>query len=363
MKLRWLPWIFLAVLICRLSCAADAPPLRIGIHEKPPYATKNASGEWDGLGVELWKNIAARAQLRFEFVEMPFEQILPAIAGGRLDAAVGEFPVTAESEQSVRFTQSYLTSSGGVALQQKIRHIDWRQMAGEFFNPTLALVFLAILGGMLLVSFLIWVLERHHHVGHFRGGLSGFGAALWFSASTVTGVGYGDTTPSTFGGRIISFVWMLMGVLLVAGFTATVASSMSAARIADAGKLKDLADVRHYSCGVMTGSLSQEILIRDGVPSTAFETFEEAFAALAAGKIETVVGDQISLRYFAKQWAQRLPPIHFTVSSVSSEILFIGIPVRPGLPEYRAINLALLRTISTESWRGALRRWLGERAG
>ena len=363
MKRCWLTGIFFALIFCRLAGAADSPPLKVGIHDKPPYATKNATGEWDGLGVELWKKVAERAGVRFEFIELPYEQIMPAIADGKLDAAVGEMTITADGERTVRFTQPYLISSAGAAMHPTVSGLAWRQIAGEFFNRTLALVLLGILAGMFLVSLLIWALERHHQVGHFRGGLSGFGAALWFSASTVTGVGYGDTTPATLAGRLISFVWMLMGVLLVAGFTATVASSMSAAREADLGgsRVKELGDLRHYSCGVMRGSLTQQIFVRDGVWAKDFETFEEAFQALADGKIETVVGDRICLRYFVKQYRQRTPPIRFTVSSVSTENIFIGIPTKPDLPEYHAINLALLQTINTSEWQGMLRRWLGER--
>ena len=360
-KGHWIAGILLVLTMCHVAGAADSPPMRIGIHEKPPYATRNAKGEWDGLGVQLWKDIAEIARLRFEFVEMPFEQILPAIGEGRLDAAVGEFTITADGEQAVRFTQPYLISSAGAAMHTKIWRIDWKQIAGEFISWPLALVLLAILAGIFLVSFCLWVIERHHQVGHFRGGLQGFGSALWFSASTVTGVGYGDKIPATFIGRMISFVWMLMGVLLVAGFTATVASSMSAARISDSGRnVEQLGDLRHYSCGVMRGSFTEQILIRDGIDCATFETYEEAFQALNNDRIETVIGDKICLRYYVKQWAQRKPPVHFVVSSVTNENIFIGIPVRPGLPEYHEINMALLRTIYTEAWQGALRRWLGE---
>ena len=180
----------------------------------------------------------------------------------------------------------------------------------------------------------------------------------------MTGVGYGDKIPATFFGRIISFVWMLAGVLLVAGFTATVAASLSAASLANltGQRVKELGDLRHFSCGVIRGSLTQQIFIRDGVGFRDYETFNEAFQALADGKIEAVVGDKICLRYLVKQWAQRTPPVHLIISSVTNENIFIGIPTRPGLPEYHAINLAVLQTISTMSWQATLGRWLGERA-
>ena len=363
MKLRWLAGILAALLLCRPVCAEEKPPLRVGIHDIVPYATKNADGEWDGLGVELWKKIVASTGLRFVFVEMPFEQILPALAEGKLDVAVGEMAITAEREEAVRFTQPYLTSSAGAAMHPKAASMDWRKFADNFFSRTLALVLLGILAGMILVSLLIWALERHHDVGHFRGGLEGFGSALWFSASTVTGVGYGDKIPGTFFGRIISFVWMLAGVLLLAGFTATVAASLSAASLANLNgpRVKELGDLRHFSCGVIRGSLTQQIFTGDGVGFRDYETFDEAFQALADGQIESVVGDKICLRYLVKQWAQRTPPVHLVISSVTNENVFIGIPTRPGLPEYHAINLAVLEAISTMSWQATLRRWLGER--
>jgi len=364
MKLRWLAGILVALMICPVADAEEKPPLRIGIHEMAPYATRNADGAWDGLGVELWKNIAATTGVRFVFVEMPFEQILPAVADGKLDAAVGEMTVTAERERAVRFTQPYLISSAGAAMYPQVANADWKTILGDFFNWTLAFVLLGILAGMVLVSLLIWAIEHQHDAGHFRGGLTGFGSALWFSASTVTGVGYGDKIPASFAGRVISFVWMLMGVLLVAGLTATVTANMSAARVANLNgpRVKELGDLRHFSCGVMRGSLTQQILIRDGVGFRDYETFGEAFQALADGKIEAVVGDKTCLRYLVRQWKQRTPPVHFSTSSVTNENVFMGIPTRPGLPEYHEINLAVLQAISTASWHATISRWLGERA-
>ncbi len=354
-------WLFLLACLFSLCAAAavDDPVLKIGLHEKPPYAIKNATGEWDGLGVALWKDIAARANLRYQLVEMPFEQLLPAVAEGRIDAALGELGVSAAWESSVRFTQPYLISSSGVALREKSWTIDWFDILGQFFNWTLAMVLLAILAGMLLVSFVIWMLERHHHVGHFRGGVKGFGSALWFAAVTMTGVGYGDKTPATLLGRTVSFIWMLIGVLLVASFTATVASSMAAARLTDA--LRSPGDLRRYACGVMTGSTTEKILIRDGIRFTKFETFEDAFAAVADGRIEAVLGDKISLRYVAGKLLEENPPVRLSISQFNLADEFIAIPVRPGLPQYEQINLALLQTTSSDTWQAVLKRWLGPR--
>jgi voltage-gated potassium channel len=51
-----------------------------------------------------------------------------------------------------------------------------------------------------------------------------FGDALWWSASTVTTVGYGDQFPVTTAGRMLAIVVMLCGIALIGVVTATFAS-------------------------------------------------------------------------------------------------------------------------------------------
>ncbi|WP_228061344.1 potassium channel family protein [[Phormidium] sp. LEGE 05292] len=48
--------------------------------------------------------------------------------------------------------------------------------------------------------------------------------ALWWSIVTLTTVGYGDITPTTFGGRLIAIVNMFCSIGILATFSATIAS-------------------------------------------------------------------------------------------------------------------------------------------
>ena len=349
-------------ILCVLSstvgrCEEPKKILRVGIHEKPPYATKNEAGEWSGIGVDLWNSISLETGLRFEFVETPYQDILPNIASGKLDAAVGEIEVTTESEKIIDFTQPYLMSSIGIALQNRAWHPDWIGIAKEFFNWSLVQVLLAITAGMFVVSALIWAFERNHKTGHFKGGVKGFGSALWFAAVTMTTVGYGDKTPSTLAGRLVSFLWMLIGVLLVASFTAAVAASVAAARVNE--MVTRPSDLYRVSCGVMADSVPQQYLRKQGIPSRSFPSVEAALQALSNGEIEAVVADRISLRYLAATMGRDNPGIHFRVSPVSFQNVFIAVPVHSKLPEFEDINVALLSTTSSEKWQDTLRHWLG----
>lgn len=51
-----------------------------------------------------------------------------------------------------------------------------------------------------------------------------FGDALWWSATTVTTVGYGDRYPVTTGGRLVAVGLMVIGIAVVGALTAAVAA-------------------------------------------------------------------------------------------------------------------------------------------
>ncbi len=54
--------------------------------------------------------------------------------------------------------------------------------------------------------------------------ITSFGDALWWAATTVTTVGYGDRYPTTTAGRLIAVALMLVGIALLGVLTASVAA-------------------------------------------------------------------------------------------------------------------------------------------
>ncbi|MCX6396564.1 MAG: potassium channel family protein [Propionibacteriales bacterium] len=56
--------------------------------------------------------------------------------------------------------------------------------------------------------------------------ITSFGDALWWAATTVTTVGYGDRFPVSTSGRLIAVALMLVGIALVGAITAAVAAWM-----------------------------------------------------------------------------------------------------------------------------------------
>jgi voltage-gated potassium channel len=53
-----------------------------------------------------------------------------------------------------------------------------------------------------------------------------FGTALWWSASTVTTVGYGDVVPKQPFGRLVAAILMVLGFAFLSLVTGTIASAL-----------------------------------------------------------------------------------------------------------------------------------------
>jgi ABC-type amino acid transport substrate-binding protein len=337
--------------------SVSAAPMQIGIHDKPPFAMKAADGSWTGLAVDVWKIVAADAGVSYEFVEVPFEDIRIRVGDGTLDAAVGEISVSAEDEKALDFTQPYLTTTLGIAMESRHWKGVWLEAISEFLNWTVAQFLMGIFVAMLIVSVVIWLLERRHHTGHFRGGIDGIGSALWFAAVTMTTVGYGDKTPATPLGRFVAICWMFVGVLMVSAFTATVASSMAASRINS--PISSVSDFQHLACGVLKGSNAEQLATLFGLNTVPFESLEEALRSLSQKKLQAVLADKISLHYLKRQMARENPPTHFDVPDFSVRGAFLAIPVRQNHPDYARLNESLLKLTSSPEWDGILLRWLG----
>ncbi|MCW2598878.1 MAG: ion transporter [Frankiales bacterium] len=93
--------------------------------------------------------------------------------------------------------------------------------ARRSLHATVATYVGASAGVMLLLSALaMYDTERTAKGGNIRT----FGDALWWAATTVTTVGYGDRYPTTGGGRLIAATLMLFGIALLGVISATIAA-------------------------------------------------------------------------------------------------------------------------------------------
>jgi len=348
--------LFVLVLMSVLAMPAGAeePKLKVGIFDFPPLAMKDEEGRWTGLAVELWEEVSAKAQVDYTYVETPLDQIIGKLSRGEIDLAVGAMGVSAERERVVDFTQPFLENMAAVAVIKNSHYPALKELFLELTQHGLLQVLLVMLGTLILFSFVLWFIERGANKGHFGGKpIHGLGSAVWFSAVTMTTVGYGDKTPQTVLGRFLAFLWMFFGILLVSAFTGTVASSLTISRLNQS--VDRLGDLARFRNGVMAGTLAQNVMGEAGLSAQVFPDLESGLKALSQNQITAMVADDVSLRYLVgNTYPDTMEVDKFPTSRIS-----FAIAARPNLPNFQDINIALIGVIGTPEWDRAVARWIG----
>jgi ABC-type amino acid transport substrate-binding protein len=335
---------------------AATSELVVGVYEDPPFAMKNEVGEWEGVAVALWREVARRGSLRFRFADYELGPMLDALAAGQVDVAIGPLMVTAERERRFDMTSSFMHVALGIAT----RPPSWRTLARDLPNEFTGRILnwsLGLAAAMFVVGLMVWRLERQRNPGHFGGGaVKGVGDAIWWSASTMSTVGYGDRTPITLWGRTIGVVWMFVSIVLVSTFTATVSSVLTVSQLqSQIHSLRDLAGTR---VGVVNGSVSAGYLSALGIMVQPYGDVFEGMNDVANGEIGAFVGEWPVLSYL--QHTDLAGKVSVIAQPFSRG--FVGFAVQRDSALRRPIDVLMLEVLADPVWREIVRKFLGDDA-
>ncbi|MCH5376716.1 MAG: cation:dicarboxylase symporter family transporter, partial [Planctomycetes bacterium] len=103
--------------------------MRVGYHaDHLPYSFFNRHGHLVGLDVELMHRLAARLQVRLEFVPYAYATVTEQLESGQIDLAVGGFIMTPERSLRMGFSQPYATATASIVVP------DYRRGELETWN-------------------------------------------------------------------------------------------------------------------------------------------------------------------------------------------------------------------------------------
>lgn len=326
-------------------------PLIVGTKVAPPFVIKEDDGDFSGISIELWEELARRQNLTYEFREVELAELISGLEDGTLDASVAALTVTAGREAVVDFTHPFHTTGLAIAVPQTGNPV-WiavkRLFSWEF------MVAIVALGGLLLaVGFLFWLTERRKNAEMFGGTpAQGIGASFWWAAVTMTTVGYGDKAPVTFAGRFVALVWMFAAIILISSFTAAIATSLTVSQLETSVQGPgDLPDARVVTVG---RSASAQYLDERGIGFGTRADLPSALQAVADGDFDAVVYDRPILQYLSRQQF----PLQVLPSTFERQDYAIALP--EGSERRDPINRTLLSIIEEDTWGNTLQRYLGE---
>jgi ABC-type amino acid transport substrate-binding protein len=328
--------------------------LIVGTKEAPPFSMKTSDGQWTGLSIDLWRQIAAELNLQFEFRELALKQLLEGVTDGSLDVSVAALTITPEREKNFDFTHSFYTTGLGIAVASKT-HNPWFTVAGRFFSAAFLKIIVSLMLVLLGVGLLIWWFEHKKNPQQFSSSAArGIGSGFWWSAVTMTTVGYGDKAPITMAGRILALIWMFVAIIIISSFTAAITSSLTVSQLETV--IKGPEDLPKVTVGTIANTTSESYLNQRRISFLICGSPQEGLAALEGGKIQALVYDAPILRYYIhKNYIGSLEVLPYRLLRQE-----YGIALQQDSPLREQINIVLLQKIRDKAWQDRLSQYLGK---
>jgi ABC-type amino acid transport substrate-binding protein len=332
---------------------ASPPPVEkelvVAIKEAPPFVMKHEDGTYYGIGIDLWRRVADRLQLRYGFLEQPTsEALLKGTAAGLYDAAFGALDVTAARQRLVDFTQPFYATGLGIAVpvsESKLLTVSRILFSGDFLRTVLLLIGIA-----LGVGFLVWLFE-HRKTNHFQGG-KGLASGFWWSAVAMTQAGAALDAPATLPGRFVAICWMIVSIIILTVFTAGITSTLTKQELR--GTIHGVDDLRFVRVGDSRGAVTVSYLDRERISHRNFPDPKDGLLALQAGKIDAFVYDRPLLNWMVmREFSETLRMLDFTVDTLNYAI---ALPKGSRLAD--RLNIAVLEETESDWWQQTLFQYL-----
>ena len=349
-------WFYILILLLfggnNQQAFSQRDTLTVGIYHNPPFVIKTEDNDFEGLSIELWENIAQSANLTFRYKQYSdFIGILKRLEYKDIDLTINPMDVNDSRVNKFDMTQPYFISSIGVA----IPYLN-RSSLAVFISNIFSLAFLEIIVLLIFVifvfGFFLWLVERRHNKFQFRPGLLGLFDGLWWSAVTMTTVGYGDKAPKTNIGKAIAIIWMFTAVIIISIFTAGIASSLTITGLqTDIKNVEDIRLVENIS--VVGATIGESYLVQENIPiSKTYASPILALRALAKKENDVLLYDRTILQYYINRLSLdgKVKLLPFTLKENYQSFM-----LPKNHPDFDLINVGLMREIQKERW-GDLQR-------
>lgn len=330
-----------------------ADTLIVGYTTAPPFIIKN-NDRLEGINIWLWRRVAKDLNLPHKMVQMDFSQMLDSLTTGGIDISINPLTITGERSKRMEFTHSFYASNATIAISEQSSYQKITQFVKGFLNLNFLKGFLILISIIALFGFLGWYFERRENPEHFRGGLKGVWDGLWWSAVTLTTVGYGDKAPKSGFGKVAALILMFTGLLFISGLTASIASSLTVDQLSSSPD--GFTEFKKRAVGTVRNTGTVQFL-----RSHFFKDIHEYPDVIAglneveAKKIEAFIYDEPILKYRIQQDSSLQ---NLIILPLKFDVQFYAFGIAKNRPQLeQRVSQRILEIIETEEWQIVLNEY------
>ena len=346
--------LLIIIIISAVSLKAEGEELSVGVTNSPPFIIIE-NDEISGITIDLWNVISDSLNVNYHFVQTDYEKVVTNISEGEINISIAPMAINSSHADSTFYTQPFYITSMCVAVEN-----HYESGFVTIVKNLFSLSFLKTIGLLLLINFsigtLIWLAERKNNPA-FDNKVNGIIDGFWWSWVTMTTVGYGDKSPQSKNGKILATIWMLVAILIISGFTATISSELTTKRLQN--NVSNLHDLHKMKIGCVEGRNTAIYLDYKHIKHKKYSSFEEAFEALEKGEINALVDDGATLNYYFNKKEKSLTKKITLIELPNNKEYYCFMSSQPYL--VNKINPYLLSFLESEDWNKLLKKYgLGE---
>ena len=272
-----------------------ATSLVVGVYVSPPFVMLADNGAFHGMAVELWETASKPLGISSEYIQYhSLKELLDATICHDVDVLLTNLSVT--HERAVRLAISYPWFDGGMRL---IVNNDYKSTVfKELLDSGRIKSYLWLTVLVIALTLIITLIRRRIDIAYTKKWSTGLAQSFH---DLILAAKSGKIPPAKLGwiGYVLSAVWMLVGVALIAYVTSTLTSAMTSVSLqTNINSLLDLQG-RSVSVGVISGSVGHDLLHSMGIATKDYDAVADAVNDLHARKLDAVVDDAPVLEYLA----------------------------------------------------------------
>ncbi|HTR65751.1 MAG TPA: transporter substrate-binding domain-containing protein [Terriglobales bacterium] len=348
--------LFTAPLSAQAQNPASPQELNVAVAIGAPFVMQR-DGALTGFNIDLWNAIAARMNVKTNYVTMPdAASIFEAMRSKRVEVVAAPAIITAARDEEFDFSvpimqaglQIMVRDSGQTAAPNPLR-----DLLGLLFSKTTLLWLGIALLLVLIPAHLVWMFERGREDGIIksRSYIPGIFEAIYWAISCLTA--QAETMPHQWLARTFSIFWMFAGVVFVAFYTAQLTTTLTVQQIQ--GSISGPADLPGKQVATIANTVAADYLRAQNAQVSEFPQASQMFQALQSKRVDAAVFTSPVLLYYAAHEGKGLVKLvgpEFNVSPIAF-CFELDSPLR------RKVNLALLTLRENGSYQQIYDKWFG----
>lgn len=299
----------LAAWLVVLASLAVAPPahaqqtpqsVRVGTFAIEPFVMQY-HGRLTGFSIDLWNEIARRLQVDTHYDVAPdVNALFQTLRDGEADVAVSGLFYSVERDREFDFSYPIMASGLRVMVRDtgERTSVSPLRSFGELLVSRTTLLWFATAALLTLIAaHVVWFTDylQGYRSGRFTRYFPGIFRAAYWAASTL--LAQEDEPRRKTLSRAMALIWMFVGIVFVASYTAQLTTKLTVEHIR--GAINGPDDLAGLTVATVASSSALPWLRSLDLRVHEYATNQDVFDALIDGDVDAVVLGSAGLSYFA----------------------------------------------------------------